>query len=77
MRKKTSLIVEIVKLIANCVALPLCFIKIFHEVAVLPGFDSNGEATTGRFDYYYSVFDKLTRQGMGFEKYLFWISIVT
>lgn len=64
MKRKTELIIGIGKIFASCLAFALCFIKIFHEVAVLPGVDSDGNDITGRFDYYYSVYDKFSRENL-------------
>lgn len=72
MKRKIALLVEISKIIINCLSVPLYFIKTFHEVAVLPGRNENGEFITGRFDYYYSVFDKFSREGILF---FLWLSV--
>lgn len=66
MKRKTALIVEIVKIIINCITVPLYFIKIFCDEAVLPGFNESGEEIIGRFYYYYSIFDKIDREGIAF-----------
>lgn len=63
---------EIVKAVINCALIPLCFIKIFCEIAVLPGIEENGEPITTRNYYYQSIFDRLSREGM---EYLLWISV--
>ena len=73
MKKKSALTIEIVKLIVDCIVLPLYFVKFFHEVAVLPGFSDEGEQITNRIDYYYSIFDKISREGLSA---LLWISVV-
>ena len=72
MKGKSALISETVKAVINCILIPLYFIKIFCEVAVLPGGDGNGESVTGRFYYYQSIFDRLAREEI---TYLLWISI--
>jgi len=59
MNRKDALIFEIAKLFIDIFLIPLSFIKIFHYVAVLPGENANGEPITGRFDYFYSIYDKL------------------
>ena len=65
---------EIVKIILNCAVVPLYFIRFFHEVAVLPVVDMDGNyITTSRTDYYYSIFYKLNREGLVF---LLWIAVV-
>lgn len=72
MKRRTTIIAEIVKIIINCITIPLYFIKLICEVAVLPGIDENGEQVTGTFYYYYSIFDKVSRAGMS---YLVWVAI--
>lgn len=72
MKRKTTFIVEIVKIIINCVMVPLYFIKLFCDEAVLPGYNENGEPIVGRFYYYYSIFDKIDREGIA---YLLWVAI--
>ncbi|MDE6441483.1 MAG: hypothetical protein K2L12_01860 [Clostridia bacterium] len=64
MKRRKALITEIVKIIINCITVPLYFIKFFCDVAVLPGVNENGEEITGRFYHYYSIFDKIDREGM-------------
>lgn len=66
MRKRASLIVEIVKIIINCIIVPLYFIKFFCDEALLPGFNENGEQIIHRHYYYYSIFDKIAREGIAF-----------
>ena len=72
MKRKTTFIVEIVKIIINCVMVPLYFIKLFCDEAVLPGYNENGEPIVGRFYYYYSIFDKIDREGIA---YILWCAI--
>ena len=66
MKRKPLLIFEICKIILNCLFVPMYFIKIYHEVAVIPGIDENGEEILGRFDHYYSVYDKFSRENILF-----------
>ncbi|MCH5165422.1 MAG: helix-turn-helix transcriptional regulator [Clostridiales bacterium] len=68
-----KLIIEIIQLLVNCITLPFLFIPFFHEVAVLPGITSSGEHVTHRFDHYYSVYDKIAREGLS---EFFWIAVV-
>ncbi|WP_251546515.1 hypothetical protein [Pumilibacter intestinalis] len=72
MKRKTAFIVEIVKIIINCAIVPLYFIKFFCDEAVLPGYNENGEQIIGRYYYYYSIFDKINRDGIA---YLLWCAI--
>ena len=72
MKRKIALIIESVKIGIDCLFASLCFIKIFHSVAVLPGIGENGETYTSRTDYYYSIFYKLSREGYDF---LFWLAL--
>ena len=74
MKRKTALIVEIVKIFINCITVPLYFIKFFCDEAVLPGFNENGEEVINRTYYYYSIFDKIDREGIAF---LLWGAIAT
>ena len=74
MKRKTVLIVEIVKIFINCITVPLYFIKFFCDEAVLPGFNENGEEVINRTYYYYSIFDKVDREGIAF---LLWGAIAT
>lgn len=57
---------ELVKIIIDCITIPLYFIKLFCDKAVLPGFDSVGHRGTYTRYYYYSIFDKIQREGMAF-----------
>ena len=72
MKRTTAIIVEIVKIVINCITVPLYFIKFFCDEAVLPGFNENGEEVINRVYYYYSIFDKIDREGIAF---LLWGSI--
>ena len=69
--KKKVLITEIIKSAVNCIILPLYFIKFYHQVAVLPGRDENGELIISQIDHYYSIFYKLDREELA---YLFWLA---
>lgn len=60
--------VEVVKMILNFLMGALYFIKIDHDIAVLP----NPEGDLARVDYYYSIFDKLLRENLQF---LIWIAL--
>ncbi len=73
-KNKLLFIVEIVKLVINCITIPLLFIPFFHEVAVLPGVSVSGEHITSRFDHYYSIYDKVAREGLSVW---FWIAVLT
>lgn len=66
MKRKTAFIVEIIKIFINCISIPLFFIKFFCDEAVLPGFNENGEEIINRVYYYYSIFDKISRESMAF-----------
>lgn len=72
MKRKTTFIIEMVKIIINCVIVPLYFIKFFCDEAVLPSYNENGEPIIGRFYYYYSIFDKINREG---RAYLLWCAV--
>lgn len=71
--KLSASVIEIIKLVINCITVPLLFIRYFHEVAVLPGFSASGESITTKIDHYYSVYDKIAREGWGV---LVWICVV-
>ena len=71
--KRKPLIDEIVKIIINCAILPLYFIKFYHQVAVLPGFDEEGNRVVNEIDHYYSIFYKLDSEGLAA---LFWIAFI-
>ena len=43
-------------LVAFCV---LPFLKIYHDVAVLPGFDAQGNSITVRVDHFYNAFENI------------------
>ena len=72
MKKLSLILVEIIKLAASCAIISLLFIPIFHEVAVLPGFSASGESITHSIDYYYSIYDKIAREGWSA---LIWIAV--
>ncbi len=73
-KSKLIFIIEIVKLVINCIALSLLFIPLFHEVAALPGISENGEHFVTRCDYYYSVYEKIA--GECLSEWL-WVAVVT
>ena len=66
MRKILSVVLEAVKVFLNVLMGALCFIKIDHDVAHLP----NAEGGIGKFDYFYSIYDKLVREELQFLVYL-------
>lgn len=74
MKKIKALIVDIVKIIINCIMVPLYFIKLFCDKAVLPGVNENGETIVNISYYHYSIFYKIDRAGISF---LLWIAIAT
>lgn len=51
--------VEILKIIINCITIPLYFIKVFGQQAVIAGVDADGERVFHRYNVYYSVYTKL------------------
>jgi hypothetical protein len=59
MKKISKYLVSAVEIIIDIALIPLYFVKMFHEVAVLPGVDADGIFITGRFDYYYSPLENL------------------
>ena len=63
MRRKT-IIFEIAKIIVNSILVPLYFIKFFCDEAVHPGFNEFGEEIIVKHYFYYSIFDKITREGI-------------
>lgn len=63
---------EVFKIAANGLWTALCFIKIFHDVAILPGEEVNGEVDTFRVDHYYSICDKFGRENL---VYLLWVTV--
>lgn len=71
-KNKREIAVEIGKILISCSAACLYFIKIFHEVGMLPGIDQFGETVIVQNDYYYSVCDKFFRENLLF---LLWLSV--
>ncbi len=59
MKIKMHNILSIIEILINISLLPLFNIKLFHEVAVLPSIDENGNMITKKFYYYYSIIDNL------------------
>lgn len=59
MKQLSNKIIQIVEIVLNIILLPFFGVKIFHEVAVLPGYTEEGQFITQRFDYYYSIIDNL------------------
>jgi len=59
-KKWLSRVFEGVKILLNCLMGALLFIKIDHDVAVLPSFDGG----TVRIDHWYSIYDKLLRENL-------------
>lgn len=72
MKRKISFIAEIVKIIINCITIPLYFIKFFCHVAVYPSSDPYSASNYHKVYYYYSIYDKISREGMA---YLVWCAI--
>lgn len=66
MKRQTAFIIEVVKILLDCIMIPLYFIKFFCDEAVLPGINENGEEIINSVYYYYSIFDKISREGMAF-----------
>lgn len=66
MKKAILYIFEALKACLNFLMGALCFIKIDHDVAHIP--NANGEI--GKFDYYYSIYDKLLREDLQFLVYI-------
>ncbi len=66
MKKAFLFIIEIIKACLNILMGALCFIKIDHDVAHIP----NADGGIGRFDYYYSIYDKLLRENQQFLVYI-------
>lgn len=64
MKKISKSIAQIVEIVLCIILLYLFFVKIFHEVAVLPGYTSEGQFITLRVDYYYSIIDNLKQNGL-------------
>ena len=71
--KRKPLIDEIIKIVINCAILPLYFIKFYHQVAHIPGFDEEGNRVVHEIDHYYSIFYKLDGEGLAA---LFWIAFI-
>ena len=69
--KRKVLITETVKTVINCIILPLYFIKFFHEMALFPGFDEEGNEILRRNDYYLSIYGEVCRAGIVF---VFWLA---
>ncbi len=66
MKKAFLFILEALKVCLNVLMGALCFIKIDHDVAHIP----NAEGGIGQFDYYYSIYDKLSRENLQFLLYI-------
>ena len=73
MKTSKAFIAEIVKIVISCITIPLYFVKLFRDTAMLPGMSENGESVVHKVYYYYSIFDKISREGMAF---LIWGAIV-
>ena len=63
----------IAEIVISCITIPLYFIKLFRDTAMLPGMSENGESVVHKVYYYYSIFDKISREGMAF---LIWSAII-
>lgn len=61
---------SVIEIVINLSLLPLFHVKFFHEVAILPWVDENGNMITEKFDYYYSIVDNLKYDPIGWV----WIS---
>ena len=72
MKARKTFVAEMIKIIVSCITIPLYFINLFRQTAVLPGFSESGERVIYRSYYYYSVFYKINRAGM---VYLIWVAI--
>lgn len=66
MKKPFHPFFEIVQILVNCLTGALYFIKIDHDVAVLP----DSEGGTARFEHWYSIYDKLLRENLQVLIYL-------
>ena len=69
MKNKSTLILEVIKLFLVLPQLPLYFIKIIHE-----GADFDAIYGSTHVDYYYSIYDKIAREGLAF---LLWFALAT
>lgn len=67
MKKAKTLWLGIVQIIGTCALIPLYFVKLMHEVGVLPTEDGGIVET----HYYYSIYDK-----MGQDSFAVWIMII-
>ena len=67
MRKKSTLISEITKIVLILPQLPLYFIKIIHE-----GADIDSVYGSSYVDYYFSIYDKIARKGLAF---ILWLAL--
>ena len=67
MKKKSTLILEVIKLVLVLPQLPLYFIKIIHE-----GADFDAIYGSTHVDYYYSIYDKIAREGLAV---LVWLAL--
>ncbi len=59
MKRIIERVILTIEIIINACLIPLFKVKIFHEIAVLPGETEDGKFVTHRFDYYYSIIDNL------------------
>lgn len=66
MKKVLGIVSEVAKICLNILMGTLCFIKIDHDVAILP----NDEGDIIQVDYYYSIYEKLFREDIQFLVYI-------
>ncbi len=59
---KSKTLYSVAQIIGTCAVIPMYFVKLIHEVAVLPTEDGG----TVSIDYYYSVYDKFGYAGYAF-----------
>jgi hypothetical protein len=70
MKRKNKYLSGAVEIVVDLVFIPLFFVKIFHEVAVLPAVDAEGNLSTWRVDYYYSALQNLQELELPFFIYI-------
>lgn len=59
LKKLKSNIITFIEIGVNLALLPLFYVKFFHEVSILPGYDADGNFITIKQDHYYSIVDNL------------------
>jgi hypothetical protein len=70
MKRITKYLTGVVEVVVDLAFIPLFFVKIFHEVAVLPVVDAEGNQSTWRVDYYYSPLQNLQELELPFFIYI-------